>query len=229
MTVKVFISYRRTDVGGYAHALYLLLEQEFGRQNVFMDVTGGISAGSDFKSAIENRVRTSDAFLAVIGPDWMDNDRLADPHDFVRFEIETALEERKRIVPILIGATAVPKKLRLPLSLQALPGKEAVRLTHDRFADDSRILIAKIREAPWRSGPAAVYALGASLMALGIAFAALAFLLFGAPLGFVFIFLSIFFSFAGIRTLLRGLPRWSAREGQGPAEKTTQSDKSTVR
>ncbi len=43
---KIFISYRRDDDPGFAQALYLRLEQEFGGENLFMDVEGHIKPGS---------------------------------------------------------------------------------------------------------------------------------------------------------------------------------------
>ncbi len=207
MNVKIFISYRRADVGGYTHALYFQLEQEFGRENVFLDVAGQTPPGSEYRLDLKKHVRSSDVLLAVIGPDWMDDVHLSNPHDVVRFEIEVGLEEGKRIIPVLIGATPVPAKPRLPPLLQVLPDKEAVRLTHDRFGDDCRILIKRIRELPWQPDPRAIHTVAASLVGLGAAFAILAFLLLGGPLGFAFIFLAAFFSLAGLRTYFRGLPK----------------------
>jgi hypothetical protein len=47
---KIFISYRRDDDPGFAHALYLRLEQEFGGESLFMDVEGHIEPGDDFEA-----------------------------------------------------------------------------------------------------------------------------------------------------------------------------------
>lgn len=48
MSGRIFINYRRGDEPGFALALYTRLEQAFSRDQLFMDVEGGIGAGHDF-------------------------------------------------------------------------------------------------------------------------------------------------------------------------------------
>jgi hypothetical protein len=63
--VRVFLSYRRDDAGGYAGRLTDALLQHLGPKIVFQDVTA-ISPGQDYAAAID---RESDAAaLVVIGP-----------------------------------------------------------------------------------------------------------------------------------------------------------------
>jgi TIR domain len=68
--VKVFLSYRRSDVGGYAGRLGDAVVRHFGAKSVFQDVTA-ISPGQDFVQAIDRALDKCDAMLAVIGPGWL--------------------------------------------------------------------------------------------------------------------------------------------------------------
>ncbi len=43
---KIFINYRRDDDPGFTTALYMHLEEEFGRARLFMDVEGYIKPGA---------------------------------------------------------------------------------------------------------------------------------------------------------------------------------------
>ena len=100
---KIFISYRRSDDPGFAQALYLRLEQEFGSANVFMDVEGHIKPGDDFVKVLNDWVAQCDVLLAIIGEDWIGardedgNRRLEKESDFVRIEIASALTYAVRI------------------------------------------------------------------------------------------------------------------------------------
>ena len=66
-TVRVFLSYRRDDAGGYAGRLTDGLIQRLGPKSVFQDVTG-IGPGQDYTVAIDRALADSDAALVVIGP-----------------------------------------------------------------------------------------------------------------------------------------------------------------
>jgi hypothetical protein len=68
--VRVFLSYRRGDVGGYAGRLTDALIQHLGAKSVFQDVTA-IVPGRDYTAAIDRALDNSDAVLAVIGPGWL--------------------------------------------------------------------------------------------------------------------------------------------------------------
>ncbi len=84
---KIFISYRRDDAGGYAHAVCSQLGQHFSKDRVFMDVDS-IEPGVDFVGVIEKAVGECDVLLALIGKRWASvgedgKSRLDDPQDFV--------------------------------------------------------------------------------------------------------------------------------------------------
>jgi len=105
---RVLLSYRREDSAPYAGRLYDHLSEQFGRDNVFMDVTT-IRPGQDFFTAIEQSVTACDALVAVIGKGWLSSSddkgrRLDRADDFVRMEIAIALRRRITVNPALVHA-----------------------------------------------------------------------------------------------------------------------------
>jgi len=76
----VFICYRREQSGGHAGRLYDRFRQEFGDDNVFMDVA--IEPGVNFKKQIEQAVGASSVLVSVIGAQWT-TDQLANARDWV--------------------------------------------------------------------------------------------------------------------------------------------------
>jgi hypothetical protein len=58
--------------------------------------------------------------------------RLENPEDFVRIEVESALRFGKRVIPVLVQKTEMPRVNALPKPLTALALRHAVGLTHER-------------------------------------------------------------------------------------------------
>ena len=140
MAGKIFLSYRRKDAAaGFALALFHRLEQSFPSENLFMDVEGGIGAGQDFVQALEDEVSACDVMLVLIGPDWLTatdergSRRLDNPEDFVRIEVESALRFGKRVIPVLVQQTDMPRADALPKSLMPLARRHAVGLNSGAF------------------------------------------------------------------------------------------------
>jgi TIR domain/WD domain, G-beta repeat len=153
MTGKIFLSYRREDTAGFALALFGRLEQSFSAESLFMDVEGGIGAGQDFVRVIEEQVGACDAMLVLIGPDWLTvkdeagRRRLDNPEDFVRLEVGSALRFGRRVIPVLVQRTEMPRADVLPQALKALTRCNAVGLTHERFKADAQGLIKALERA----------------------------------------------------------------------------------
>ena len=145
----IFICYRRGDSAGFAGRLYDRLVSEFGKDLVFMDVDANIPAGEDFAEFIDKRVRDCDALIALMGKRWLTSRkgrkrRLDDPLDIVRLEIETALKQRVRVVPVLLEGASIARADQLPDVLAILPRRQAVEITHERFDEDVKRLIASL-------------------------------------------------------------------------------------
>jgi formylglycine-generating enzyme required for sulfatase activity len=89
----VFISYRRSDVYT-ALAVYQDLKNH--GYDVFFDYRS-ISSG-DFEQIITSNIRARAHFLLILTPTALD--RINEPGDWLRREIETAIDEKRNIVPL---------------------------------------------------------------------------------------------------------------------------------
>jgi hypothetical protein len=91
---------------------------------------------------LEDQVSACDVMLVLIGPRWltvrdeMGRPRLHDPQDFARFEVESALRLGKRVIPVLVRKTEMPRDDALPEPLKPLARRNAVGLTQERFKAD---------------------------------------------------------------------------------------------
>jgi hypothetical protein len=148
---KVFISYRREETAGHAGRLYDAIGARFGERNVFMDVD--LAPGIDFVEQITEAVGACDALLVVMGPTWATtlddrgHARLADPNDFVRLELETALRRPDvRVIPLLVAGARMPDPDDLPESVRALARRNALGLSDLRWRDDVRRLVSTLEE-----------------------------------------------------------------------------------
>jgi TIR domain len=147
MAGKVFINYRRDDDPGFTRALYQRLEQEFPGEDIFMDVEGHIKPGDNFREVLTGWVAACDVFLAVIGPRWADlmGKRSGDPNDFVTIEIGAALNQGKRVIPVLVGGATMPQIGVLPEVIRELASRQKVDLRPERFPADCQGLVAALK------------------------------------------------------------------------------------
>jgi hypothetical protein len=130
---KIFISYRREDSRHITGRIFDRLVQHFHADRVFMDVRG-IPLGQDFREVLEREVNSADVLLAVIGPHWAVNaagvKRLYEDRDFVRREIEIALQ-KTTIVPLLVDGAAIPDPADLPPSLRPMAFRNGMQVRPD--------------------------------------------------------------------------------------------------
>jgi hypothetical protein len=161
----IFISYRREETAPYAGRLYDHLGEHFGEDNVFMDIDT-IPLGSDFAEAVREAVSRCNILLALIGRNWSAVTdvkgirRIDYPYDFVRVEIETALQRNIRVVPVLVDGASLPQADDLPSSLRPLVRRQALELSHTGFRSEVSRLIAAIDEVletrpGWSAEPSA--------------------------------------------------------------------------
>ena len=147
MTGRIFISYRRVDSQYATDQIYDLLVRHFGAGTVFMDIDA-IPLGVNFRDYIDQQVSTSDIVLAVIGDIWLTvtapdgQVRLNDPNDFVRLEIEAALKQGIKLIPLYIGGVEGLPAKQLPDSLKELSMLNAIRIRRSTdFVPDVERLI----------------------------------------------------------------------------------------
>jgi hypothetical protein len=133
---KVFISYRRDDSAAEAGRIYDRLVTTYSADDIFKDVDS-IPLGSDFRDVISKAVGRCQVLLAVIGRDWLSitspsgGRRLDDPGDFVRLEIEAALQRGIPVIPVLVSGAAMPAGDQLPSTLQALVYRNGIEVRRD--------------------------------------------------------------------------------------------------
>jgi TIR domain len=151
--VRIFLSYRRNDVGGHAGRLADALLQRLGAKSVFQDVIA-IAPGQDFTVELDRALDDSDAVLAVIGPGWLTAvtpqgaPRLFEADDYVRLELARALHRNVRVVPVLVGGAAVPAATDLPDELRGLVHRQAVVLHDETWHQDVDGLVGSLRGEP---------------------------------------------------------------------------------
>jgi hypothetical protein len=148
----IFICYRREDSSPHAGRLYDRFLEIFGTERVFMDVDG-IQPGQDFVEAIEEKVRSCNAMVVVIGREWLkavgqsNRSRLEDPQDYVRLEILSALQRKIRIIPVLVSGARMPRPEDLPTDIAQLARRQAVELNDALFRQSLAPLIGALQNA----------------------------------------------------------------------------------
>ena len=148
---KVFITYRREETAAHAGRLYDAMVARFGEPNVFMDVD--MAPGVDFVERITEAVAACHVLIVVMGPKWATVEdeqgtaRLADPEDFVRLEVETALRRPDVTpIPVLVAGARMPNREDLPPELRAITRRNALELGDQRWRYDVERLISTLDE-----------------------------------------------------------------------------------
>ena len=148
----IFVSYRRSDSADIAGRVYDRLIGKFGRAPIFKDVDS-IPLGLDFKEYLDQKVGECDVLLAIIGDRWLDasdstgKHRLDDPADFVRIEIQSALERGIPVIPLLVRDAHMPREESLPSSLRKLVYRNGIPIRSDPdFHRDMDRLIAALEK-----------------------------------------------------------------------------------
>lgn len=158
---KIFICYRREDSAYPAHQIYGNLTEHFGNESVIFDIDT-IPFGIDFRDYLNKEVSKCDILLAVIGDKWLEilKQRLDEPNDFVRIEIQAALERDIPVVPILVGQASMPLEKNLPPQLTRLAYRNATEVragpdlqTHLKrlISGLDRLIVEKFEEEQQRS------------------------------------------------------------------------------
>ena len=140
--VGIFISYRRADSAGYAGRLVDKLKSEFGDQ-VFFDVDS-IRPGANFHEVITQTLQKCGAVVILIGKRWQERNEssppFGDPQDVITQEVQSALDLKIPIVPVLVDGATMPGESVLPTQFQALSSLNAMDLRHTSFDRDAQAI-----------------------------------------------------------------------------------------
>jgi tetratricopeptide (TPR) repeat protein len=166
----VFISYRRTNAP-WALTIFQNLTQH--GYDVFFDFTG--IASGDFETVILENIRGRAHFLVLLAPSALE--RCGEPGDWLRREIETALESRRNVVPLMLegfdfSSSSITNQLIGKLA--ALKHYNALRIPVDYFSEAMERLREKYLNVPLDSvlHPTSSFALQAARAAQDAARAA---------------------------------------------------------
>ena len=138
MKPKIFISYRR-DTGSFMAKMIAdrLIQKKY---KCFLDVES-LKSG-DFHQKILSEMDSSDIFLLLLTSDALD--RCSDPADFVRMEIEAALERNLTIIPLMAEDFEFPDVL--PQSIDKIRRLQGIRYRHDYSEEFFQKLFMNIEE-----------------------------------------------------------------------------------
>jgi len=130
--------------------IYDRLVQRFGKEAIFKDVDN-IPLGVDFRQHIDSIVKTCDVVLVVIGSNWLGTSgepgkqRLDDPRDLVRLEVESALRRNIPIIPLLVQNAPMPSEEFLPSTLKEFAYRNGMTVGRDpNFHSDVDRLIRNL-------------------------------------------------------------------------------------
>jgi hypothetical protein len=148
MTMKIFISYRRAETPHEAQRIRLQLEQSFGPQSVFID--RNIPPGKEFDKYLQTELSSCDAIVAVMGRDYFrikqkPGAAVPEEPDYVRWEIETALQMGIPVFPILVRRGSMPREADLPEALRAYTKRQALHAIEPVFDAAIDQLIKELR------------------------------------------------------------------------------------
>ena len=141
---RIFLNYRRQDAPAHAGRLYEGLAENFGRENVFMDVHT-MHAGEAFDKPTERAISRADVFLVVIGRDWLGT--LGDHSDPVRSEVAYALRHNMWVIPVLVAGATMPAVEELPPDLADLAHRWPLELSDPGWSSDVAALVKSLEES----------------------------------------------------------------------------------
>lgn len=134
----IFISYRRADLSeDQVNVVHEGLEKEFGDDSVFLDISD-IHSGAKWKQVLNEAGTGAKICLVMIGKDWLEKDkqgqyRIQNPDDWVRKEIEYAIEKNLHIIPTLINGGELPAKSEVPESIHLMFDSQTMTLDLNRW------------------------------------------------------------------------------------------------
>ncbi len=150
-TNTVFMSYRRDDAIDVTGRLHDKLVAQFGSGAIFKDIDS-IPLGSDFRTHIDQSLRSCKVCLLIVGPRWLGeasggfSNRIENPRDFVRLEVEVALQRAISVIPILVYGASMPNETSLPESIRGMTYRQAIQLRSDPdFHRDSDRIVSFLK------------------------------------------------------------------------------------
>ncbi len=136
---KIFFCYRQDVLPELAERIYDRLCEDFGGARIVKDVP----PGTNFLDYCDENIAKGDIILMVAGGEWAS--RLNNIYDFTRLQIETALQRKSLLVPVLLEDTSMPEATALPESVRPLLFRQAVQVRGADFESGITSLTRCIR------------------------------------------------------------------------------------
>ena len=112
--------------------------------------TSDTRLGTEWPQALRDAVENSSVLLSVIGPDWIlardewGQRRIDDPEDWVRREIELALEHGKTIMPLLVRRARMIPASALPREIAPLSSRQAFGIRAESWVHDLELVLREL-------------------------------------------------------------------------------------
>src|SRR5215471_6765377 len=93
-----------------------------------------------FREHIQASIEDSDVLMVVVGPRWMGGSRHGHPRihaetDYVRIEVEAALNRHIPVIPLLVGGADMPQPSQLPENIREFAYRNALQNASGRDFD----------------------------------------------------------------------------------------------
>lgn len=154
---EIFVSYRTSGGKAVAYMCADELSSRFGTDSVFL-ARKSLSPGGKWATELIQAVRRCRVMLVLIDEQWLDapdqhrpgGRALDNPQDWVRREVEEALDAGVLVIPLLIGRKVEQlDPHRLPKAIAELAECQYARVElHSRTADLSELGDRLIRQVP---------------------------------------------------------------------------------
>ena len=112
--------------------------------------TSDTRLGTEWPQVLCDAVENSRVLISVIGPDWIlardeyGRRRIDDPEDWVRREIELALEHGKTIMPLLVRRARMIPASALPREIASLALRQAFEIRAESWAHDLEFVLREL-------------------------------------------------------------------------------------
>lgn len=150
MVAPIFICYRRDDSGSTAGRVRDAIAHTFGDRAVFFDHSS-IEPGVKWPAKLEEGLKHASIVISIIGPNWLRSSdkwgrrRIDEPDDWVRKEIETALLNKKLLLPVLVAGASLPPRDKIPDSLAPFLDHQVVELRDAFWQHDIQLVLERIK------------------------------------------------------------------------------------
>ncbi|MBZ0279511.1 MAG: TIR domain-containing protein [Anaerolineae bacterium] len=152
---EIFISYRHIDTIAITGRIYDWVARAFGNDAIFRDVNATyLGESNELIKTIHSALDMCKVMLIIIGKNWLSaknengQERLSDPEDLVRQEINYALKRSIIIIPIIVDGANRPSKSKFrEFGLEELDNKLSKEIRHDHFEQDMEDVIRQIKAA----------------------------------------------------------------------------------